>query len=488
MHRILTVFFTIIAISVQAQKNVIGWLDAGPVASKVYGNLHPRIQLDKYNNPMVVWGDEGGKAYFVKWGGESFSMPSEISQPGRNVFATSWAGPDIAAKGDTVYVTYKDVSEKDGHIYIKHSYDGGVHFSAEAVVDNDNHLNNRFPTVTTDENGNPFVAYMKSDKSYEGHRYVVARSTDMGETFLRDTLVSSGVAPVCDCSPSAMIASGTAGILLYRNNINGLRNIWGGVSINGSVSFHNTIRIDSTAYYPETCPASAPHGVIVGDTLYAVYASGKDENALVYLSKLSISQPSLITEPITGAIPGVVQQNLPRISGVNGAAAIAWTQTDGGNNYVCLSITDELAHGFPKHYDTVATGVMLNADVAIGGGFIYVVWEDQVTRSVMFRRGVYYKKKEIVENTSIIINQPDAGQKMFSIQLEDIVSCELVDAGGNHTEMDISYPKGKYFCKVMIDDMEPGKYTVKVMDKEGRTYTAQLEIKETIRAKDKDEK
>ena len=488
MRVVLTALFLCLFIPVFAQKSVIGWLDAGPVASKVYGNLHPRIQLDKYNNPMVVWGDEGGKAYFAKWGGESFTTPIDICQPGMTVFTSSWAGPDIAAHGDSVYVTYKEVTEKNSHIYIKHSYDGGVHFSAAAVVDNVNHLNNRFPTVTTDENGNPFVAFMKSEHDYNGHRYVVARSLDMGETFLHDTLASSGVAPVCDCSPAALVVSGSAGVLLYRNNIGSVRNIWGAVSINGCGSFHTTLRIDSTEYVPETCPASAPHGVIVGDTLYAVYSSGKDENALVYLSRLSLSKPTLSTEALTGAITGVVQQNLPRISGINGAAAIVWTQTDGGNNYVCISITDELAHGFPKSYDTVAMGVMLNADVAIGGGYIYVVWEDQVTRCVMFRRGVYYKKSRAVENTSIIINQPDAGQKAFSIDMEGIVSCELVDAGGNHTETDISYPKNKYICKVMLDDMEPGPYTVKVMDKDGRTYTAQLEIKEIKRAKDKEEK
>ena len=486
MRILLTALFTLLQVTVIAQKNVIGWLDAGPVASKVYGNLHPRIQLDKYNNPMVVWGDDGGKAYFVKWGGESFTTPVEISQPGMNVFATSWAGPDIAAHGDTVYVTYKEVAEKNSHIYIKHSYDGGVHFSAAAAVDNDNHLNNRFPTVSVDENGNPFVAYMKSEKDYSGHRYVIARSQDMGETFLNDTLASIASGTVCDCSPSSLVVSGSAGILLYRNNLGGLRNIWGGISTDGAVSFHNAIRIDSTEFVPETCPASGPHGVIVGDTLYTVYMSGTGANALVYLSKLSLSRPALITEPITGIIPGVVQQNFPRISGINGAAAVAWTQTNGGNNYVCVSVTDDLRHGFPKAHDTVASGVMLNADVAIGGGFIYVVWEDQVTRSVMFRRGVYYKKNTVVENTSIIINQPDAGQRAFSIDMEDIMSCELIDAAGNHTEMDISYPKNKYFCKVLLDDMEAGTYTVKVMDKDGRTFTAQLVIKETLSRKDKE--
>ncbi len=427
---------------------------------------------------MVVWGDEGGKAYFAKWGGEAFTAPIEINPPGTNVFATSWAGPDIAAHGDTVYVVWKQVPEENNHIYIKHSFDGGVHFSASAEVDASGPYLTRLPTVTTDETGSPFVTYMKTAKDYGGHQYVVARSEDMGETFLKDTLgsVFSGTS-VCECSPAALVASGTAGVLLYRNNIEGIRNIWGGISNNGCKSFKNGIRMDSTDFLPENCPASGPDGVIVGDTLYSVFMSGKDKNGLIYLSRLSLSQPTLTIDPITGPLSGIVMQNFPRISGVGTAAAVTWTQTAAGNNQVCLYFTPDLMYGFPPTYDTVAEGVMLNADVAIGGGYIYVVWEDQVTRSVMFRRGVYYRKNRVVENTSVLINQPTKGQKYFTVNLPGILSCTLVDRKGGETETDISYTENKNLCRISIDDMEPGSYTVKFWDEQGKAYTAQVEIK-----------
>ncbi len=478
MKLLFTTLFTLFAFTAFSQR-VIGWLGAGPVAHKMYGNLHPRIKLDKYNNPMVVWGDENGKAWFAKWGGETFSQPVSLGPVANLIFATSWAGPDIAAHGDTVYVTYKQVPEESSHIYIRHSYDGGLNFSAAEEVDSIKGYTTRFPTVTTDETGNPYVSYMKVEKTIGGQQYVVAKSNDLGESFQKETMgsVLSGN-NVCDCSPAALVASGTAGILLYRNSLDGQRNIWAGISNNGCNSFNNSIQVDSENYKPETCPASGPHGVIVGDTLYSVYMSGTKETGLVFLGKLSLSKPSLLVAPITGNIPSVAMQNFPRIAGVGVAAAIVWVQTAGGNNYVCLSFTDELsANGFPQTYDTVAEGVMINADVAIGGGFIYVVWEDQVTRSVMFRRGVYYKKKIMSENTTVLINQPAKGQKYFSVVLRDIISCALLDNNGSPTEMDISYPKNKDVCKVTLDDMDPGTYTVKLEDSEGRVYTAKLEIK-----------
>ena len=450
----------------------------------MYGNLHPRIAMDRHNNPMVVWGDENGKAWFAKWGGETFSSPVYIGPAGGTVFATSWSGPDIAALGDTVYIVYKQMPAETGRIYLKHSYDGGKTFSIATEVDTKSSYIDRFPTVTTDEEGNPFVTFMRSEPDFAHSAHVVARSKDMGESFLRDTLgsVMNG-GNVCDCSPASLVVSGTAGILLYRNNIKGSRNVWAGVSNNGCVSFNNGIRVDSENYVPESCPASGPDGVIVGDTLYSVYMSGSREGNLVYLSRISLSQPSLSTVALTGTIPGIIMQNFPRISGTGKAAAAVWTQTAGGNNQVCLAATNDLTYGFPEHFDTVADGVMLNADVAIGGGYIYVTWEDQVARRVMFRRGVYaYKKKAaVVENTSVLINAI-AGKNKFSVTMKGLVGCVLIDPSGKEYEVDIVYTHNNTVCEVSTEDIEPGRYTAKFEDKEGRTYNAQVDVKDTAPA------
>ena len=134
MRSLLTLLFTVLVAGACAQTS-IGWLAPAPVANNTFGNLHPRLAMDKLNNPMVVWGDEHGKVWFAKWGGESFAAPVSLGPVSAQVFATSWAGPDIASSGDTVYVVYKEMPEETGRINIKHSYDGGKHFSIATDVD-----------------------------------------------------------------------------------------------------------------------------------------------------------------------------------------------------------------------------------------------------------------------------------------------------------------------------------------------------------------
>jgi hypothetical protein len=336
----------------------------------------------------------------------------------------------------------------------------------------------RYPTLGVDESGAPFLNYMKMDKGYDGQYHVVARSADMGETFMGETTASLNTGgKVCECSPANIVVSGNAAVLLYRNYLDGVRNIWASVSKDGGKTFSAAYQFDSSGFKPATCPASAPHGTILADTLYAVYASGEGAEGLVYLSKFSLSTMALTTSALTGQVPGIVQQNFPRISGYGAAAAIVWTQTAGGNNQVAVSCTDDITHGFPENYDTVAQGVMLNADVAIGGGYIYIVWEDQITHQVMYRKGLYIRRRNNDDKTTVMITPPKEGEKYFGIILRDVASCVLLDANGNQVEMDISYPKNKDVCKVATDDMEPGQYTVRVWDKDGKMYTARVELK-----------
>jgi hypothetical protein len=64
-----------------------------------------------------------------------------------------------------------------------------------------------------------------------------------------------------------------------------------------------------------SCSASGPDGVIVGDSLYAVYMSGANGNTRVYFSASSILNTSGgFGNEITGAFPGLGVQNYPRIA------------------------------------------------------------------------------------------------------------------------------------------------------------------------------
>ncbi len=481
--------FLFLLLSLRAfSQDSVAWYDPIPVADKTYGNLHPRITLDQNNNPLVLWGDRNSNAYLARWAGKEFAEPLQINTPGNHVFTEAWAGPEMDGRGDTIYVVYKVTPEENNPIYIKHSYDGGKNFSIETQVDDSTSYISRFPTVAMDPYGNPLVAYMKLDKGYANPRYVVAKSKDLGESF-------SGAVPVAnfsggkvsDCCPATVVESGNATIILYRDNLNGLRNIWAGISANTGISFKRGLQVDQTNWTKKSCPANAPDGIIISDTLYTVFMSGAGDSALVYLSKTSVTGLSAETTPVTGKFAGLGSQNFPRIANSGDATAIAWEQSVGSITQVCLLFTNEITNGFPPLFDTIANGHFENLDVAIGGGHIYVVYQDDSSGSIMCRIGRYHEtivNKMLAENTTVALKPAPSG-KYFTVSIPNISSCLMSDLEGKEYEMDLKCNKNS--CRVFTEDLDPGLYIVKIYCKDDKAYTYKYEVKE-IREKEEKEK
>ena len=488
MKKTLTIILLLLSVRSLAQKAVF-WYDPVEVADKTYGNLHPRVALDQNYNPLVLWGDPNGKAFIAKWAGKEFAEPAQINPANKHVFTEHWAGPEMVSRGDTIYVVYKELPEETRHIFIKHSYNGGQNFSIETQVDDSVDYITRFPTVAIDPYGNPLVAFMKLDQNYNYPRYVVAKSKDLGESFAGETTVtdvSGGV--VSDCCPATVAESGNATIILYRDNLNGLRNIWAGISHNSGISFEKGIQVDQTNWMTKTCPANAPHGIIVSDTLYTVYTSGARDSSLIYLSKTSVTGLSATSVPVTGKFTGLTGQNFPRIANSGNAAAMVWQQAVSGATQVCMLFTNEITTGFPAAYDTIATGVFENTDVAIGGGHIYVVWEDDSAGKVMCRIGRYEEtitNKLLAENTTIAL-KPSPNGKYFTVALRDITGCLMVDKNGIEYEPDIKCSKN--LCTIYTGELDPGLYVVRLFCKDDKTYTYKYEVKEVKEKEEKEKK
>ena len=147
---LLFILFSLRAVAQNTEPNKVIWYDPIMVADKTYGNVHPRITLDQYGKPLVLWADDDGRAFLAKWIVKDFAAPVQINTPGKHVFAEPWAGPELTSRGDTIYIVYKELPEETGHVYIKHSYDGGKHFSIETQVDDSDRFICRFPGVGMD--------------------------------------------------------------------------------------------------------------------------------------------------------------------------------------------------------------------------------------------------------------------------------------------------------------------------------------------------
>lgn len=470
-----------ILICIPAYSQQVSWSAPITVASNTYSNLHPRIALDRNNNPLVLWGNSGNnRAYFSRWTGSGFSTPATMNPSGIILFAASWAGPDITSYGDTVYVSMKQTPEDTGHIYVARSTNGGMSFSTPVRADNIGMNVSRFPILSTDNNGNPILAFMKFNMGFGNARYVVSKSADMGNSFSTDVLATQAGDTVCDCCPASILHAGSNVIMSYRANKGNIRDIWSCISTNDGTSFGSAMSVDQNSWNLLSCPSSGPDGVIIGDSLYTVFMNGAGGKALVYFDRASISAATApASKAITGNFTGLYSQNFPRIASAGTALGVVWVQNTGMVSLV-MKFTDSARKGLPAKYDTIAMGAIANADIIMSPGKVYVVWQDDNSGTVKYITGTYTLPSAVEQLQpagNFIAVSPNPAYDQFSISLKDIHSvaaCILVDNTGRRIAMKYSLSNDKII--VPVNGLATGLYYVQVTDNMGKTYYSKLTI------------
>ncbi|HCS18965.1 MAG TPA: hypothetical protein DIW47_00125 [Bacteroidetes bacterium] len=113
-------------------------------------------------------------------------------------------------------------------------------------------------------------------------------------------------------------------------------------------------------------------------------------NYRTYLSRSSISTKTMGSKMnLTGPIAGLSQQNYPRIASDASAMAIVWKQTISSLAQVAILFTNDRAAGFPSKSDTVDLANVTNTDVVMRNGNIFVIWQDDQSKTVKYRQGTY---------------------------------------------------------------------------------------------------
>lgn len=478
MKSIVTLITIIFCFTVNAQ---ITWTAGSNISTSTYGNMHPRMSLDGSGNPLVVWGRMSDQSVlFSRWDGTMFTTPVKLNPTWLTVATASWMGPDIASHGDTIYVVVKRTPETSdtNRIFIFTSFNGGISFNTPVELAFIADSVSRFPTVTTDATGNPFVAFMKFNSMFKESRWVVTRSNDYGNNFSVDVKASGwgSSAEVCDCCPGALILSNNTCAMLYRDNNNNIRDIWTGMSTNSGNNFTNGFALENNNWMVMSCPSSGPDGFIIDDTIYSTFMSGGSGNYRTYFSKSSISS-GMVNEVnnLTGTFPGLSQQNFPRIANSGAAMAIVWKQTVNGAAQLPVLFTSNLANGLPAVYDTVDLDNITNTDVALDNGNIFVVWQDDGSGTVKYRFGTYTPAPTgIIESTendvSIypnpvqdILNITSALNKTFYVRIYNSFG-ELIYTAGESTEcilITTNWDSGMYFIQLQSDN----KYTIQKLIK-----------------------
>jgi hypothetical protein len=405
-------------------QNQIIWDAISDVSLSSFGNNHPRIVHDGGGNPLVIW-NNSNNVMFSKWNGLTFSTPIELNPTNIDVAGASFMGPDIASHGDTIYVVYKENPENliTTPIWCTASYDNGVTFQTAVKIENSPTSMTRFPTITTDDSGNPIVAFMKLDSSFTNARWFVSVSNDFGTSFQSPVLASGWSSPtseVCDCCPGSIVSSGDNILMLYRDNNSNIRDTWVGISSDLGNSFSNGVNLSNQNWFLNSCPGSGPDAVIIGDTLYSTFMNGSSGLNRVYFSKLSlITLTTTSANLLTGNISGLSQQNYPRIAKSGNSLAFVWNQNINGNYQLPIISSENINNGIPLNYDTVSLNNIKNTDIVMFDNQICVVWEDDNSGTVKYRFGTFSIPSTVSESTFI-------GNKKL-LKVTDLLGRETTD-------------------------------------------------------------
>jgi hypothetical protein len=364
------------------------------------GYARPKIALTSDNTPVVMWSRRSNKEVYVsKMVSGNFTAPNTITPSGVNAFAQDWAGPDMVAKENKVYVVFEAEPHGQGFIYIAISEDWGSTYKDTIRVSN-NALT-RFPTIAVAPDGTLYVGFMVFEPGDKDPHYAVSVSKDGGTTF-STAIKATGTAPgeSCDCCPAYLVANNQGVIIFFRNNDNNLRDVWGSISTDTAKSFQITKKVDNTNWTINACPSSGPSAISTEDSFATVWMSGSSGNTRVYVStssaiNLGMGSHSLIQPSLTG----LASQNFPIISGRFDTYGVVWEEIDNGFWKIRFTATSKGASSLAgQQVYTInldSTGYAKNPHMIYANGVFHITWQDNKSRKV------YYRSAKIKGFTSI---------------------------------------------------------------------------------------
>ena len=383
------------------------------ISSGADGFGRPRVALTN-NQPIVIWRKDSNPKTIraSKWDGTSFSMPYDITTAG--VLPSSWDGPEIAAKGDTVYLVFASTATTQESIMLIRSFDGGNTFSDTIRVSENNPAHKyRMGNIKIDKDGHPIVSYMQYLLNFTEPKQMVNRSINYGDSFI-GSVEGSESAPgePCDCCKSSLILDDNDIYLLFRNNINNERNSYISKSTDGGQTFNLVADLDDYDWNVNGCPATGPLGVVNGDSLLIVRRSGgTGNNEIVYTNsnKLDLNYSyNRNIDPIVGKI-----QDYPDLTLNGDTIFIAWQ--DNRNNIpdcffsYSLNGIENLSLG-NTFTDTLVTGAKLNPDLVFKNNGIHLVYNDNGSNSIKYVRGSF-------DNVSYIYEQQNKQEIFYNFDL-----------------------------------------------------------------------
>lgn len=367
--------------------------------------------------------------------------PIQINPLNTAYFGASWAGPELAAFGQDIYIVGKEQPEDKTGVSLFRSEDGGITFTQLDDVDwaiGDDL--SRFPDVAAGPNGGVLVAFMRFDPDFSGARYVVSRSSDFGTTFQEDVNASSAIidGEACDCCAAQLALSGDKAAMIYRNNDQNIRTIWAGLSEDGGETFIQGIEVDETQSYFASCPATAPHGYWADNRLISTFRAKPGGRDRVFFSVMDLdSQKVVLHQYLTNSPEMLLTQDHPRITGEQDTVFLIWEEAYAGNLDIKYRFSTDGPEGLVNAQavtlNNQTTGNQLRPDAYWMNGRIHVVYQDNISKQIQYVVGTPSTStaldKPIVQRELALFPNPTTGLVSISSDA-GIVEIEVINAFG----------------------------------------------------------
>ncbi len=475
-----TFFFLFYSSCIFAQS--LGWGSEITVANgSTYGDVRPRIAVTAGNIPVVLWGGGTGTEplYVARWNGSGFNAPVMVTPMNVDPFIDTWAGADIAANGNNVFVAYKVQPEMTNNIYVVKSSDGGITWATPVQADMGIAPYDRFPSLAVDASGNPSLMFMTFDSTWGTPRYAVSSSTNGGLTFPMAIPVSTvGSSNVCDCCPGYMTIKGNYFAPAWRRNNSNIRDMWAAISSDGGMNYATGLDLDNTNWMLSSCPSSGPSPHLTSDSLVTAFMSGASGDNRVYINTRNyMNSGSGFTEMIDGSVPSAAIQNYPFIAGSGDTIAVVYQEALSGNIDVMYSYSNNGAHGLINNTGLVnnsTAGNQKNPHIVYAANTFHFVWVDDVSGNVMYKAGSIPTGIHEVEINSSLSVYPNPSNESIRIDLSSLNGgkgiVELFDLNGKIIKTEqVSGAKN-----LLIEKQIPGIYFVKLSSENNLLKTAKI--------------
>ena len=374
------------------------------------GYDRPRVIVTANNNPFIIWSKlSSPKSIRAKnWNGTSFD--SAVDVVGSDLMPTGFIGPEIASKGDTVYLIFESLLHNNHIIYLKKSFDGGLTFSDTIrVSENSNTHKFAMPNVAVREDGNPVISYMECLPNWTDWKQTVRTSFDFGTTFSAAADVSS-LAPgePCDCCQSTMVTNGNDDVfLLFRNNDTNVRNSYIAKSNDGGITFTSAQDLDDVNWVFNSCPTSSPVGAVNNDSIMVVRRNGGSGVNELYKSNVNINdlQKSYFTQLDASNAPLQDKAEIASFKNSPNWSVVVWEENRNGVKESFYSIIDDNGANLNAGVisDTSIFGHKIEPDIShVYDNNFAIVYTASTQHEVHF---IFASVLDIILNTSEINSQ-----------------------------------------------------------------------------------